>query len=502
MSGGWKGHLAEQWPQLLALGVFAVALWAQHDGLVGVFFDDGVYVVLAKALAEGHGYANIHLPDAPAGVHFPPLYPMALSVLWRAWPDFPANVALFQLFDAAALAGAAWIIAAHARRHGVAAGGAYVALPLGILAFPLLTIVSMRFSEPLFLLLAAGAVSLADRRDETVTVALAAGLLAGLATLTRSVGVAVIGGVAIGVFLRGGGRKALAAAAAAVAVVAPWILWTVAHRSGIDEPIVANYGTYLQDLGQTGLGGLIMGADLGVLSPVMRLALPPVPDAVRWPLAVAVLGTVMGGGALVARRVPALTATLCLYLVIVALWPFTPDRFVWIILPWLALLLAEGLSWAWRRSRTWRAVAVVLLLALTVGYVRVQAISLGSRGFAASALGISAPFTVLTRSIEAELPADAVVASADEALVFLYTGRRAVPSFLFRWAGREHEPLPLDRTVDYFCDSGVTHIALTGRGEDAAGVVASLRARPDADLSPMYEFSGPAMYRFRGGCQP
>ena len=99
-----SGRLERHWPALVALGVFVTALWAQTNAMVGVFYDDGLYVVLAKALATGDGFRFIHLPGAPPGVHYPFLYPAALSVLWRVWPAFPANVTLFQLFDSAMLA--------------------------------------------------------------------------------------------------------------------------------------------------------------------------------------------------------------------------------------------------------------------------------------------------------------------------------------------------------------------------------------------------------------
>ena len=61
----------ELWPGLLALGVFIVALWAQPNALVGVFYDDGIYVVLAKALAEGEGFRYIHMPGAPSNLCSP-----------------------------------------------------------------------------------------------------------------------------------------------------------------------------------------------------------------------------------------------------------------------------------------------------------------------------------------------------------------------------------------------------------------------------------------------
>ncbi len=56
---------------------------------------DGIYLALAKSLAEGHGYHLLYLPGAPGGVHYPFGYPAFLAALWKLWPSFPANVATF-----------------------------------------------------------------------------------------------------------------------------------------------------------------------------------------------------------------------------------------------------------------------------------------------------------------------------------------------------------------------------------------------------------------------
>jgi hypothetical protein len=40
--------------------------------LVGALNDDGVYVVLAKAIVQGDGYRSIHLVAAPVQVRYPP----------------------------------------------------------------------------------------------------------------------------------------------------------------------------------------------------------------------------------------------------------------------------------------------------------------------------------------------------------------------------------------------------------------------------------------------
>jgi hypothetical protein len=51
--------------------------------LVGAWNDDGVYTVLGKSLAEGHGYHSLHLVGDPVQVKYPPGFPVLLALLWR-----------------------------------------------------------------------------------------------------------------------------------------------------------------------------------------------------------------------------------------------------------------------------------------------------------------------------------------------------------------------------------------------------------------------------------
>ncbi len=492
-----RGH-HEFWPGLLALGVFAVSLWAQPSALVGVFYDDGIYVVLAKALAEGEGYRYLHLPGAPPGVHFPILYPAALSLLWRMWPAFPQNVVLFQLFDSAALAVAAGLIAQHARRWNVPPVVQYVSLPLAFVAFPLLAIVGVRFSEPLFLALLAGALVLADREEVSGARGAAAGLLAGLAALTRSIGIAAVVGIPLAWWLRGNRRAAVLALAGAAVVLLPWAVWLLRHGGAVDPRIASNYGTYAAAMEQAGLPSILAGLDLRVFAPLARLTLPAVPPVIWLALAGLLAAAVVWGGVAVASRVPVFLTTLGFYLAIVTVWPFAPDRFVWIVLPWLAMLAVVGSMAAWRKGAWTRWPAVLLALAVLVGYPRREAVSLWQRQFAATAEGITAPFSVLVPAVIAELEPNAVVATEDEALVYLYTGRRSVPSYLFRWSGRSTTPLSRDGTVQFYCDTGVTHLALSGPRAPAAPLVDELAQGSDSTLSLLFRVTnGPALYEFR-----
>jgi hypothetical protein len=485
------------WPAALGVAMFAVAMWAQTSALVGVFYDDGIYTVLAKALAEGRGYHYIHLPGAPPAVHYPILYPLVLSVLWRIWPAFPANVALFQLFDSAALGAAAWVVAVQARAWGAPRLVQFLFIPAAFLAFPLLTIVGVRFSEPFFLALSVGAVACADREDNGLKSVVLAGILAGLATLTRSIGVAVIVGVVAGLWIRRGYRSALPALAAAGAMVVPWFVWVSLHAQEVDPRIAANYGSYAAASRQAGIAGILAGLDMRAFGPPARLLLPAPTPWIWQILAVMLFAALVWGATRVAPRAPSLASTLLLYVGVVTFWPFTPDRFMWIMLPWMFALAGWGIVAAWQRGGGFRWGAAILGLAIIVGYVPREARSLAYRSFAATAEGISLPSHLLLPSIKSGVTDSAVVAAEGEALVYLYTGRQSVPNALFKWKGRASESLPPEESVKFLCDSRVNYIALSGASSDGAPVVAHLmETRPQA-LHQLFKVSGgPALYRF------
>jgi hypothetical protein len=481
------------------LAVFAIALWAQAAALVGVFYDDGIYTVLAKALAEGRGYHYIHLPGAPPAVHYPILYPLALSVLWRIWPDFPANVALFQVFDSAALAIAAWLVAAQAQRLRLPGVIQYVFVPAAFLAFPLLAIVGVRFSEPFFLALSVTAVVLADREDGSAKHAIMAGIVAGLAALTRSIGVAVIGGVAAGLWIRRGPRHSVLAFAASGLIVAPWFAWVSAHAHQVDPRIAANYGSYADASRQAGVAAMLAGLDMRAFGPLARLVLPAPTMWIWKTLAVLLFATLLWGGFLLARRAPTLIATLALYITVVTFWPFTPDRFMWIMLPWMAILVGCGILAAWQRRGAFRFAAGLLSCAMIVGYVPRQVQSLAHRSFAATAEGISLPSLLLIPSIRSGVAdSAAVIAAEGEPLVFLYTGHLSVPNSIFKWKGRSSESLPAEDAVRFLCDSRVSYIALSGVESEGAPVVAHLAEVHPQSIDRLFQVrNGPALYRFQ-----
>ncbi len=238
--------------------------------------------------------------------------------------------------------------------------------------------------------------------------------------------------------------------------------------------------------------------NLAVLAPFAELVLPSAPGWIWVPLALVLGGIVVVGALRVARRVPALIAWLALYVPMVALWPYPSERFVWVLLPWLCSLAVVG-GWSlWGRGLPARVLVGAVAVSALVGYLPREVDSLLRRGFGATAEGISRTFGPVVRSIAAETPDSAIVASADEALIHLYTGRRAVPGYLFRWRGRATEALSPDATIAFYCEVGVTHLVLDGPGSLMEPVVRELRAREPPAAPPVFALrGGPALYEFR-----
>lgn len=75
---------------LFFLLVLVLGYWRMVPGVCGFFHDDGIYVITAKALAQGQGYRLIFLPHSPIQTKFPILY-LLLAIIWKLWPSFPTN---------------------------------------------------------------------------------------------------------------------------------------------------------------------------------------------------------------------------------------------------------------------------------------------------------------------------------------------------------------------------------------------------------------------------
>ena len=470
------------WPAAAGIVAAAVAAALMPHALVGVFYDDGIYAALARSLAEGHGYRLLYLPGAPAAVHYPPLYPAFLALLWKLWPDFPANVLLFRAANALALGLFAGGFAAYlARRRVLPPAAAALVVAIGATAVPLLSVVTVLFAEPLFLALALAAWWLADAAADgagrrALALAAGAGLIAGLAGLTRSIGIAIAAGVVLSLVRARRRREALAAACGALLLLAPWSAWTAAHRSGVETVLAANYGTYGDLLRQAGWRWVSPEALWDVLRPLGNIAFTTVRPRLHPLVGLPALAVLAVGAVELVRRAPALGWSMILYAVIVLLWPYAPDRFLWAALPMLVVALVLGGVLLWRAAgarRDWRrwglrALAVAGVVPVIVGFGGYQVAGFTKRWPTSTQRGISETFERILPWIRSATPDSAVLAGEDEALLWLYTGRKAVPSYLWHLRGRRDVSFGPDSLRAFFDRSGVSHVILTGPRSDAA----------------------------------
>lgn len=430
--------------------VLAVALAVVDTLPVGVFFDDGMYVILAKSLATGRGLRWLQLPGAPAATHFPPGYPFVLSLLWRLYPHFPANVVLFKVANACFLATAAGGIALFAQRRlrfspWLAAAFA-VAATAGL---PTLALSGRVMSEPLFLALLIPTLLFAERvvdeeRRAPVASLIALGVFVGLVTLVRTNGIAIAGGVLIVLAARRRVRDACIFAAAAVFVLIPWQLWVRANGSAVPTAIGGSYEPYMtwlangfRELGPELLARTVVqtSRETGAMLSVMWAPSMPHVAQMMGLAMVLVLGAI--GARRLWRDAPVSAAFFGIYLLIVLLWPFTPARFLWAVWPFVVLLpLLGALELVdWRpeagamQAVRWVPIACACLLAL--GYARYTERAYRGRWWSSAARQTASIARPLVQWVAANTPDSAVISSEIEPMMYLYAHRLAVPASKF-----------------------------------------------------------------------
>jgi hypothetical protein len=187
-AGRWDSPLIHTWG-------YGLDVWARWDS---VFF-----VRIAR-----HGY------DA-ASAAFYPLYPGLVALVGRA---LGGQYVLAGVAVSLAACLGAFVLLYRLAEEKLGAGGAYRTV-LYLAVFPTAVFLGAVYSESLYLLLCVAAFALAERR-----LFLAAGVVCGLAVLTRVTGVALLPALAV---LAWPDRRALAKLAAAIPVAAvyPLALW-------------------------------------------------------------------------------------------------------------------------------------------------------------------------------------------------------------------------------------------------------------------------------------
>ena len=490
----------------VGLIVFSVTLWARIPVGAGVYYDDGVYLALARSLSEGTGYIYANLPGSVPGVKYPPGYPAVLSAVGALSGSYPGNLAFLKGLNALFMGLAASLTfllfarGAAARLWTTAAVGVFT-----FISVPTLSFSTALVSEPMFLALAAGALLAAERLepgrvgDGQVGAWRLAGLggLAAAVFLTRAIGLSLIAGLAVAVWLARPGLRRLAAFAAAAGLPAlTWFAVASSRAGAIPEVARGQYGSYSMWFGDglsVDAAGRLVGIVAAKVAPAIEtlqfLWIPRAPIAASIFVILLLVIAAFAGAVSLWKRNPALPVFLAAYLAIVAIWPYDPYRFFYTVMPFITLLAVHGIAEGVPRIRedfpSWGLpFATVAMAILVVNTVQYQARGLVRRAWSSTQTIPAAAYEPLHDWMSDNAGPDAVIASGLDPFTYWETGRKSVPSWDFRsedFGAYDRTPAVLadefQRVVDTF---GPAYVAVVlGENKQAAVVEAYAGLHPE-----------------------
>jgi len=424
----------------------------------GIYHDDVIYFVSAKAVAATGYYRIESFPDQPYQTKYPPLYPLLLSFVWRFDPDFPGNlvwVVLLSWLMLPLFLALAWF---HFRLGGFLPVESWLLCVLLAINPVVVMFSTLMMSELLFCVLLSATI-LAAERDQPVR----AGFLGGLAFITRTAALPLLLTVPLVYLFRRRFREASYSFLAMFAWVAGWLLWAHAYRLHSTDPLVLFYTDYLafyrQDVSLSEIPALawdnvgwavkaigelfIFDEGTGFLTVTM--------DRLLTIAAVIGIVRVVRSG-----RFTQFTAFGTLYVVQFLVWNYPPNsRFLLPLVPLLYAGLAseakhlfEIIAAAFRKPQLAdRGVAAVIsLLLASVAAYGLYLCYFGSFLFLPQAYrqhqfalnGNQDAYSFIKQSV----PVDARVLSYSDPLTYLYTGRRGhswrfLPGLLRKGGGDE-----------------------------------------------------------------
>lgn len=472
-------HALERWAPW-ALGVSALALglsvWGWYPP--GIWHDDGVYVLLGKAMAEGHGLRYVGVTGDFLAPKFPPLFPLLLGLLWSMAPSFPGNLILLSSANLVFTAVAAGVFMGY--------GVKVLRVPLpwvagaGVLAWmspALWRLAMVPLSEPLFILLVLMALWAGGRLEKgggwrAMVLFL---LLATAAFLTRTIGITLLLGGAGALLLRGRRRDGILVLLFGGLLASPWMVWSRLAAGAIPDPLLDTLGPYggwlFQEIARSPGHYLSFlpanGAHL--LGRMLSLFLPGVSGGPLW-MGLLLLPILALGLWNLGRRSLLLPLTVALYLAALLLWPFQDVRLLVPMLPLLILGLVVGfrvLFCSGVLPLGNRIPLAMLAMSWVAAFMGLSAVRLAA-GWPREAYEVRSEALVqAVRAVQEKTPEHAVVGAPELwAGIHLYTGRRVAPSARFRplstrgpsW-GRPEEQYRLWREAE------LTHILVEHGGK-------------------------------------
>jgi hypothetical protein len=407
---------------------------------LGRLYDDVVYLSVGKSIAEGHGYRSAQLVGTPVHAKFPPLLPAVYALGWTTFGTLDAvaqMAAWLSITIVAASAAMLWWLARHELQIGPACGALFVIVPL--LTDRTMFYFTGAASEPWMLLGWVTALLLvrrltriaADDWSAPVT-AMALGLTLAATALVRTQGIAIGAAVLVALGIsRVGARVVLIAVVAAIVPLATWNIWhavMMAHGPLSPLPDQRSYLSWIPTNSVTSFSRFAI-AMVRTSVPLYWSNLAEI--LVGWRsaktllLAAAFMGSGLVGTVMLARKFPAMAASLAATLVVLVIWPYVQDRLLTPVLPVLGVAGAFALDRTLTRTPPLvqrGAIAGVTLLTITLAAMNARVRVGSARGAPNSPYGRA--MTEIVGWVEQNTPANDHIMTAWGGVIYLRTGRR------------------------------------------------------------------------------
>jgi len=473
--GTWinRWTLARAGAVMLFLAVYLLRL----DRVVGLMIDDAWYVLLAKALATGHGYTVVNSPSAGMLPLYPPAFPALLSLAYRIAPNFPQNIYLLKSVSIAAMFGVGAIAYVYFKRERAIPKHIALGMALAAAISPPLVMLatSTVMSECVFALSFLAAVLVIERsaRHENRAIrlmyAVAGAALASFTFLTRSMAIGLLVAGAVYFIKKRLLRTAWIYSAAAAAFSAPWMIYsrlhapTVAQQAEQGGHIIRGYSAQFWDriagypeLGEVGFTDLpmrvwnnileIIGVNVGAI--VVNPLFPGLSQGTgeRWggvgAVASLLLTAIVVIGFIMTAREKVSFAEIALPLSLLAplSWGFAQFRYVVPYTPFVIFYLLMGVAALdrWRRQQSstdhifnpTRLLSATLCVVLLFNcYSHADYITKRFGGDAQSRPGLLRSFEQhedLLKWAAENLNQDGVLLTQNPPMAYLYTERKTI----------------------------------------------------------------------------
>ena len=430
--------------------VTAVVAWRGFVGegapVFGLNYDDGLYAVLGRGLAQTSGYRLASVPGDPSHTKYPFLFPGLLAVVWKFWPAFPANVAGFKLVSMVAYGVSLALLFILLRRGlGWSAGRSACVVSLTATSPAIVEYAVRGMSETTFLAFVLLTLVAVDRAtsggDRLRRGWVVLGVFSAVAAFyTRSAGVSIAVALPLGLWLGGHGRAATMVGAALATAALPWLAWVQWHGNPPFAIGAYNYGSYashatyhraLLDSVRVNLGALVSHS-VAVAAPAL--------GSVRTVRRVIALLLIVGAWRRVSRsrvrEVAGFTWVVVVFTVVYAgmllAWPYQQVRlwiplapFIYMLCVWVGAGIVAWPRRAWGFQVARGLVTMLLAAVLTTNVAAAWRVA----GEPPEGRGTWTDWQALFAWVRDSTPANAVLAGEFDPALYLYTGRPAVRAY-------------------------------------------------------------------------